>query len=218
MVFKDVDINDDKYIDWEEIVLCCEKLQIKVEDEDRERFDYCDADHNGGLDFDEFVQFVHLRLRKVFDEIDTDHSGELDVDEISKVLEKLDIHMSQRQVYAIVNDMDQNNDGLIDFHEFCEFFSDVPTLNLQTMAQKWLYGEGLDTGSDGVSVSLPPAEIPLFQFMAAGAVAGVASRSACAPLERIKILAQVDFVYTYICIYLISDDDSFIYEILVESL
>jgi len=188
-VFKEVDINDDRLIDWSEIQKCCEKLQMKLNEEDRAIFDHCDIDNNGGLDIDEFVDFIHIRLKRVFDEIDTDNSGELDDEEIKAVLKKLGIEMSQRQINGILKDMDEDGNGKIDFKEFCDFFSDVPTLNLQTMASKWMYGEGLDVGADVVP-SLPPAEIPLVQFMVAGALGGVASRTAVAPLEKIKILAQ----------------------------
>jgi len=155
-VFKEVDINDDRLIDWSEIQKCCEKLQMKLNEEDRAIFDHCDIDNNGGLDIDEFVDFIHIRLKRVFDEIDTDNSGELDDEEIKAVLKKLGIEMSQRQINGILKDMDEDGNGKIDFKEFCDFFSDVPTLNLQTMASKWMYGEGLDVGADVVP-SLPPA-------------------------------------------------------------
>lgn len=86
--------------------------------------------------------------------------------------------------------MDEDGNGNIDFKEFCDFFSDVPTFNVQQMANRWMIGEGVDIGGDSVP-SLPPGETPLFLYMAAGALGGVVSRTMCSPLERIKMIAQV---------------------------
>ena len=38
--------------------------------------------------------------------------------------------------------MDSDSDGQVDFIEFCEFFADMPSPDLQQMTQKWMYGEG----------------------------------------------------------------------------
>ena len=46
-------------------------------------------------------------------------------------------------------------------------------------------------GSDLAPPPLPPASVPIWRALLAGGVAGVISRTATAPLEKIKILAQV---------------------------
>ena len=38
--------------------------------------------------------------------------------------------------------MDADTDGKVDFTEFCDFFADMPSPDLQLMTQKWIYGEG----------------------------------------------------------------------------
>ena len=50
---------------------------------------------------------------------------------------------------------------------------------------------GLDIGSDMTPAALPPKEIPLARFMIAGGLAGIVSRTATAPLETLKLIAQV---------------------------
>ena len=87
--------------------------------------------------------------------------------------------------------MDTDGDDQISFDEFCAFFGDVPSPNMQFIAKQWSTGEGLDFGSDVVPISIPPVEMPLSQFMIAGGVAGIASRTLTAPLEKLKIVAQV---------------------------
>ena len=99
--------------------------------------------------------------------------------------------VSRRQVGAILKTMDTDGDDQISFDEFCAFFGDVPSPSMQFIAKQWSTGEGLDFGSDVVPISIPPVEMPLSQFMIAGGVAGIASRTLTAPLEKLKIVAQV---------------------------
>lgn len=47
------------------------------------------------------------------------------------------------------------------------------------------------TGSDIAPQHIPPASLTIWHAIFAGGMAGVVSRTATAPLEKIKILAQV---------------------------
>ena len=111
-------------------------------------------------------------------------------------LARVGVTLPDRQVNGILSGMDRDGDQRIDFDEFCTFFSDVPSPSLTVIAKKWAAGQGLDFGSDIVPMTLPPTEMPLVQFMLAGGVAGVASRTFTAPIEKIKILAQTSTAYT----------------------
>eukprot|EP00112_Aurelia_sp_Birch-Aquarium-sp1_P026114 Seg9058.2 transcript_id=Seg9058.2/GoldUCD/mRNA.D3Y31 product="Calcium-binding mitochondrial carrier protein SCaMC-1" protein_id=Seg9058.2/GoldUCD/D3Y31 len=189
--FAEVDINNDHKIDWHEINVCCSKLNIVVDESDYQAFCECDTSSDGRLDFGEFCDFVELRLHKVFKAIDTDNSGSLDAYEIQECLQKLSKPLSIRKIKAIMFGMDKDGDGLINFEEFSDFFADMPTATIAQVAEMWTGGIGIDVGSDQVPASLPPPEVPLWRFMLAGGCGGVASRTATAPLEKIKILAQV---------------------------
>lgn len=48
-------------------------------------------------------------------------------------------------------------------------------------------------GTDLVPHHIPPASMVIWRALLAGGVAGVVSRTLTAPLEKIKILAQVNF-------------------------
>ena len=48
-------------------------------------------------------------------------------------------------------------------------------------------------GSDLVPPPLPPPSIIIWRALFAGGIAGIVSRTATAPIEKIKILAQVSF-------------------------
>jgi len=188
--FNTVDQNEDHKIDWEEIQNCCSRLNIVLDDSDYSSFTLCDKSKDGRLDFTEFCEFVEKRLLKIFQSIDTNQNGALDAYEIQKCLEKLSKPLSIRKIKAIIFGMDKNGDGVIDFGEFSDFFADMPTADITLVADKWARGFGIDIGSDQVPTSIPPAEVPLWRFMLAGGCGGVASRTATAPLEKIKILAQ----------------------------
>ena len=50
------------------------------------------------------------------------------------------------------------------------------------------------TGSDLVPPPLPPPSLIIWRALLAGGVAGIVSRTATAPIEKVKILAQVSFM------------------------
>lgn len=53
----------------------------------------------------------------------------------------------------------------------------------------------LPLGSDLVPPPLPPPSIIVWRAIFAGGIAGIVSRTATAPIEKIKILAQVMCLY-----------------------
>ena len=189
--FDKVDINGDKKLSWEEIKQCCENIKINVRRQDYLSFLDSDVNHDGTLDFDEFCRFAYSRLESVFNEIDEDKNGKLDQYEIQKVLKKLTIDLSLREIQAILYGMDQDGDHEIDFHEFCDFFADVPTLDIRTVASRWMGGIGIDVGVDQMPDPMPPVDIPISLYTFSSALAQVVSKTAVAPLEKIKIMSQV---------------------------
>jgi len=203
--FLSIDVSQDGSIDWLELQDCCKKIQITLDEADKVDFESFQQSNlkqkassttntqadKQGLNFGEFSDFVRRRLERTFRAVDTNGNGYIDSDEIKEVLQKVGVKINSRQVDAILKLMDTDGDKLVSFEEFCAFFADVPTPNMQFIAKLWSSGEGLDFGSDVVPLSIPPVEMPLYQFMMAGGVAGIASRSLTAPLEKLKIVAQV---------------------------
>lgn len=196
--FFSIDISQDGAIDWKELQECCKKIEVKLDESDQEDFNkysHCPETYTENfkqaLDFGQFADFVKNRLRKTFNAVDTNKNGFIDHQEIEEVLLKMGLNVSHRQVGGILKTMDKDGDERISFEEFCDFFGDVPSPSMQFIAKQWSIGDGLDFGSDVVPISIPPVEMPLFQFMMAGGIAGIASRTLTAPLEKLKIVAQV---------------------------
>ena len=197
--FDKVDRSEDGRINISELKECCKELEIELTQEDITVFKSCEDEGKAGLTFDGFVTFIQRRLQRVFEEIDIDKSGFIEGDDIKSALKRLGITCTERQINGILKGMDTDGNNKVDFNEFCSFFCDLPSISLKSIAKKWSVGDGLDFGSDIVPTTMPPSEMPLLQFMVAGGLAGVASRTFTAPLEKIKILAQVSyFVVTLI--------------------
>lgn len=190
-IFDTVDTSEDGLISWEEFQECCEKLSITITDTDIADFRQYGVPGKNALDANGFRQFIQKRLRNIFHRIDTNGTGFLDHAEILAILKEIGINLSERQVDGILQSMDKNQDQKVDFSEFCAFFADLPSPNMHAIAMKWSSGEGLDCGSDVVPINMPPVEMPLGQFMMAGGIAGITSRTFTAPLEKMKIVAQV---------------------------
>jgi len=189
--FNFVDENQDRKLSWEEIKTCFSTIEINVTRDDYLAFCKSDINNDGTLDFDEFCRFALSRLQKVFNEIDTDGNGRLDEHEIQNVLKKLSIHISIREIDSILHGMDQDGDLFISFPEFCDFFSDLPNVNIRAVAARWMYGVGFDIGVDQIPAPLPPPEVPIYQFMLAGGMGMAVSRTVVAPIEKIKILSEI---------------------------
>lgn len=150
-----------------------------------------DKDGSRAVNFDEFCTlFDETSLFKVFSEIDADGSGAISVTELRSALAELDVHLTTEQAEDLLHSVDKTRDGCVSYEEFREFFSDIPMADLRAVSQRWMQLSGLDVGSE-LSAPLPPAHMPLWRFVLAGGLGGVCSRTVTAPLERVRIEAQV---------------------------
>ena len=75
----------------------------------------------------------------------------------------------------------------------------IPCTCMCVWLSKGLFlGASVDIGTDLAPAPLPPASVPIWRAFVAGGFGGVVSRTATAPLEKVKILQQV---YTYYIFY-----------------
>ena len=129
-LFNQIDINGDGKITKEEFL---KGLQTKMKSSSLakdvdEIYKNIDMDNNGYIEYEEFVRAAVNKekflndsvLRYAFRYFDKDNSGEITMDEIEEVFkesitDKTKIHDSLQQ---IINEVDANCDGVIDFNEF----------------------------------------------------------------------------------------------------
>jgi len=148
-----------------------------------------DADNSGCLSLWEFAAiFEEGRLLCVFNEIDDDASGSISVDELGIALRKLGYSAGAGDVRRMLKSVDTSNDGSVDYAEFRDFFRFVPLASLETIAARWSSLGPVDAGSD-LSPPVPDPSVPLI-FGAYGGLGACLSRTATAPLEKVKIVAQ----------------------------
>jgi Ca2+-binding EF-hand superfamily protein len=87
------------------------------------------VDDNGDheIDFEEFLILMKSRigtldpeqeLRDAFAVFDTDGSGAIDRKELKRLMKKLGQALSEAEIDAMMNEVDENGDGEISFEEF----------------------------------------------------------------------------------------------------
>ena len=63
-------------------------------------------------------------LREAFDYNDRDGDGRIQLDEFSAMLDELEAQMSDTDIEIGFKDIDTNDDGLIDFGEFVDWWAE----------------------------------------------------------------------------------------------
>ncbi|KAK2005032.1 calmodulin [Colletotrichum falcatum] len=86
-----------------------------------------DADHNGTIDFNEFLTLMAQKvqvgdaeeeLKNAFKVFDRDGSGTISAEELRHVLTSLGENMTPAEIDEMIQMADKNGDGTIDYDEF----------------------------------------------------------------------------------------------------
>ena len=170
---------------------------------------FADADINsdGVLEYAELLAYVRRReeeIESAFRRLSQKNSCRpVPIDEIAFLdlkdsLSTLGVNPTDRQVASFLTQHDRKEPmhGTISLQEFASFVYGLPKVDVAAAFESWLAarGGGLDTGAEPGQVdasALPSAMASQEAIFMAGAVAGVISRTATAPLDRLKMLMQV---------------------------
>ncbi len=192
-IFSKYDADRSGSIDAVELPLALAELGVDVSDAARVKAMLADVDtdRSGKLDLSEFSQiFATGRLRNVFDEMDVDRSGTISTDELGRALKALGCSVTPSQVAGMLAEVDADGSGAVSFDEFSACFAMVPFASLDCIAQRWASLDSVMGASD-LAPPIPPADVPTWLFLVAGGTGGCISRTATAPLERVKLAAQI---------------------------
>ncbi|KAL6073933.1 Mitochondrial carrier [Balamuthia mandrillaris] len=154
-----------------------------------------DRDRDGGITLEEFQQFVEERtreLRLLFDELDTNHNGALELEEVERALHLMGMKHDEEEVRALFRRIDANGNGEIDFGEWRQFLLMVPETNREAVFKYWK--QALIVGGDVegiVSPALAERKTSSAIHMLCGATATALAKTSTAPLERLKIIYQL---------------------------
>lgn len=161
----------------------------------RDLLDVCDANHDGRVEFEEFLKYMdakELELYSIFREIDVKHNGCILPEELRAALRQAGIELNDEELAHFVERIDKDNNGIITFEEWRDFLLLYP--HTATMANIYQYWEKVclvDIGEQAVIPEGISRHVHATKYFIAGGFAGALSRTATAPLDRMKVLLQV---------------------------
>ncbi|CAG9313838.1 CDPK1_15 [Blepharisma stoltei] len=123
--FKQLDVNNDGRLSKDEVINGFSQIEIKIPIQIDELMERCDIDGNGFIDYNEFITVTlnweqslsKQRLLAAFESYDKDHSGKITVNELKWLLDDGD-EDTDYIWKEILEEVDLNGDGEIDFLEF----------------------------------------------------------------------------------------------------
>ncbi|RPA87951.1 mitochondrial carrier [Ascobolus immersus RN42] len=149
-----------------------------------------DTSGDGRIQYEEFKRFFEAtdrELWRIFDAVDVDQDGKIDKRELRRALFKSGINVNGDRLEQFFKSMDQNRDGVISYDEWRDFLIFMPhrDQNLRTIYSYYL--STVNVNPEGDVVLSDEINLRGLGYFFAGAVAGVVSRTATAPFDRLKV-------------------------------
>ncbi|PKU62582.1 calcium-binding mitochondrial carrier protein SCaMC-1 [Dendrobium catenatum] len=161
----------------------------------RDLLKVCDANRDGRVDYLEFRRYMddkELELYRIFQAIDVEHNGCILPEELWDALVKAGIEIDDEELVRFVEHVDKDNNGIITFEEWRDFLLLYPhEATIENIYQYWERVCLVDIGEQTVIPEGISKHVNASKYLIAGGVAGATSRTATAPLDRLKVLMQV---------------------------
>ncbi|KAK7905908.1 hypothetical protein LTR67_000632 [Exophiala xenobiotica] len=153
-----------------------------------------DTSGDGRIQYNEFRVFVEhaeRELWQLFESIDKDNNGALDKGELRAAFSRAGVTISSAKFDQFFDEVDVNHDGEISFAEWRDFLLFLPAGRSSLRGVLSYYSATASVNQEGdVNVNdtlqgfdfLPPPG-----YFIAGGLAGMVSRTATAPLDRLKV-------------------------------
>ncbi|KAE9599596.1 putative mitochondrial carrier protein [Lupinus albus] len=184
------------YLDYAHIEAGLLALQIPTEYKyAKDLFNACDTNNDGHVDYQEFKRYMdnkEIELYRIFQAIDVEHNGCILPEELWEALVRAGIQIDDEELAHFVERVDKDNDGVITFGEWRDFLLLYP--HEATIENIYHYLERIcmvDIGEHSVIPAGISKHLHASRYLIAGGVAGAASRTATAPLDRLKVVLQV---------------------------
>lgn len=161
-----------------------------------ELLEKCDTNKNGKITYEDFKIFLEekeLELWNLFNSIDLKAHGRLTRDGVKDALNRAGVKISDGELCTFFEHIDSDNNGDIGFDDWARFLLFLP--RNATMKNVYTFYRNLVHQTDSSETIFIPEErssdIVTFKYLIAGALAGSISRTCTAPLDRLRILLQV---------------------------
>ncbi|VVB15598.1 unnamed protein product [Arabis nemorensis] len=161
----------------------------------KELFRVCDANRDGRVDYHEFRRYMddkEVELYRIFQAIDVEHNGCISPEGLWDSLVKAGIEINDEELARFVEHVDKDNDGIIMFEEWRDFLLLYPhEATIENIYHHWERVCLVDIGEQAVIPQGISKHVKRSNYFIAGGIAGAASRTATAPLDRLKVLLQI---------------------------
>ncbi|RWW71563.1 hypothetical protein BHE74_00020685 [Ensete ventricosum] len=203
------------HLDYAQIDAGLSSLRVPAEYKyARDLLKVCDANRDGRVDYQEFRRYMddkELELYRIFQAIDVEHNGCILPEELwdalvkaGKIIDYTDlpligydisaawIDIDDEELARFVEHVDKDNNGIITFEEWRDFLLLYPhEATIENIYQYWERVCLVDIGEQAVIPEGISKHVNASKYLIAGGVAGAASRTATAPLDRLKVALQV---------------------------
>ncbi|QKX58054.1 uncharacterized protein TRUGW13939_05175 [Talaromyces rugulosus] len=132
-LWETIDTRKQGYVDYNGLKRGLKKMDHPLKNADsmlHQVFKTVDTSGDGRIQYNEFRDFVYHAddaLWELFQSIDRDHNGQLDRNELKEAFSKAGITVSNSTLDEFLEQMDQNNDGVISYTEWRDFLLFLPT-------------------------------------------------------------------------------------------
>ncbi|KAF3441400.1 hypothetical protein FNV43_RR15314 [Rhamnella rubrinervis] len=191
------------YLDYSQIEAGLSALQIPGEYKyAKDLLKVCDANRDGRVDYHEFRRYMdakELELYRIFQAIDVEHNGCILPEELWDALVKAGIEIDDEELARFVEHVDKDNNGIITFEEWRDFLLLYPhEATIENIYHHWERVCLVDIGEQAVIPEGISKHVHRSRYFIAGGIAGAASRTATAPLDRLKVALQVQTTHASI--------------------
>ncbi|CAI8599005.1 unnamed protein product [Vicia faba] len=195
-LFNFFDAGNNGYLNYGQIESGLSALQIPGEYKyARELFKVCDSNSDGKVDYNEFRRYMdakELELYCIFQAIDVEHNGSILPEELWDALDRAGIEMDEEELARFVEHVDKDNNGTITFEEWRDFLLLYPhEATIENIYHHWERVYHVDIGDQAVMPEDISKHTHRSKYFIAGGIAGATSRTATAPLDRLKVVLQV---------------------------
>lgn len=196
-LWKTLDPKQDGQIDIDGLRKGLKKMDHPLKDADtllQEVLNAVDTSGDERIQYQEFRVFVdhaERELWQLFESIDRDHNGEIDKAELQAAFSRAGLSISKSKIDQFFYEVDTNHDNVITFEEWRNFLLFIPS-GRPRLREVYSYYSSIGTLNPEGDVHINDSLQGLGYFVAGG-LAGIVSRTATAPLDRLKVylIAQV---------------------------